>query len=91
MLLNLGQGSAITDHECISNSIKVQKYYKKSKRKIIQILKLFSVMRFIWFVMDLIMKTLFLELINIIILFYWPKDAIGHQQIREISNSRMDA
>ena len=75
---------AITDHECISNSIKVQKYYKKVKKDHPDFKVILG--NEIYLVRNGLNNENFISgtdrYYHFVLL---AKDAIGHQQIREIS------
>ena len=75
---------AITDHECISNSIKVQKYYKKVKKNNPDFKVILG--NEIYLVRNGLNNDNFISGVDKYYHFILlAKDAIGHQQIREIS------
>ena len=75
---------AITDHECISNSIKVQKYYKKVKENNPDFKVILG--NEIYLVRNGLNNDNFISGVDKYYHFILlAKDAIGHQQIREIS------
>lgn len=75
---------AITDHECISNAIKVEKYYKKIKQKNPNFKVILG--NEIYLVRDgLTADNYNKEEDRYYHFILLAKDAIGHQQIREIS------
>ena len=75
---------AITDHECISNAIKVQKYYKKVKKNNPDFKVILG--NEIYLVRNGLNNDNFISGVDKYYHFILlAKDAIGHQQIREIS------
>lgn len=75
---------AITDHECISNAIKVQKYYKKIKKNNPDFKVILG--NEIYLVRNGLNNDNFISGVDKYYHFILlAKDAIGHQQIREIS------
>ena len=75
---------AITDHECISNSIKVQKYYKKVKKNNPDFKVILG--NEIYLVRNGLNNDNFISGVDKYYHFILlARDQIGHQQIREIS------
>lgn len=75
---------AITDHECISNAVKVEKYYKKIKEKHPDFKVILG--NEIYLVRNgLTAENYDREYDRYFHFILLAKDAIGHQQIREIS------
>ena len=75
---------AITDHECVSNAIKVQKHYKKIKEKNPDFKVILG--NEIYLVRNGLNNDNFVSGVDKYYHFVLlAKDAIGHQQIREIS------